>query len=248
MLSNMSEVTPYWGIAIAGLAMNAQELPSIPGLYRVNNPEVGDGMQLGHFYQLEEVAKIHAEVIARLPKASGTFTVMGMSMGGMIGSILATKFRDLLPEQCEFRLMVTTANEAPALAMSAPFLIGNARMALQTEWALRPFVERLFSESFAKRYPDKIIEYTRYHARRKNQQSRLGFLRQLHAIRTFKGGQYFSKLAPECTLIHGGGDRLVTKPHADILRTIAPHVKHVVLDGVGHMINFESPQAFSQSV
>jgi hypothetical protein len=33
----------YWGVAIPGLAMNDKELPDIPGLLRLQNPEVGDG-------------------------------------------------------------------------------------------------------------------------------------------------------------------------------------------------------------
>ncbi|MGZ3782741.1 MAG: hypothetical protein ACXVCY_19010 [Pseudobdellovibrionaceae bacterium] len=82
-----------WGVAIPGLAMHNSEIPDIPGLLALQNPEVGDGVTLDSKYSLYDVAEIHLkEINAILSNRSASkekFWIIGMSMGGMVNSILA---------------------------------------------------------------------------------------------------------------------------------------------------------------
>ncbi len=108
----------YWGVAIPGLAMNNVELPDIPGLLRLQNPEIGDGPSLSGDYSLDQVAEYHLETILSMNLAPGTsFEIMGMSMGAMIAAILGTRYRNRLPPATRFRLLSTSPNldENPAI-------------------------------------------------------------------------------------------------------------------------------------
>ncbi len=110
-----------WGLAIPGLAMKADELPFIDGLLRLENPEIGSGPDWsGREYSLIDVASFHAKNIAKLNLSK--VVVIGMSMGGMIASIIASNFRQLLPKNSTFRLLVTSANLPDCPAITAQML------------------------------------------------------------------------------------------------------------------------------
>ncbi|MGZ3771598.1 MAG: hypothetical protein ACXVCP_18835 [Bdellovibrio sp.] len=103
-----------WGVAIPGLAMHNSEIPAIPGLLALQNPEVGDGVNLDSKYSLNDVAEIHLKAIKAILSDNSTnrdnFWIIGMSMGGMVNSILASELRSKLPANIKFGFFVTTAN------------------------------------------------------------------------------------------------------------------------------------------
>ena len=111
---------------------------------------------------MEDIAEIHAKEIAKLPK-SNSFIVVGMSMGGMILSVLASKYRSIFPKNTKFLFLVTSANtnDKPAVPDS-----------LMNEWfeckpgnledfekIMRPF----FSDSFLKSNLDICSKYGSSH-------------------------------------------------------------------------------------
>ena len=242
----------YWGVAIPGLCMNAAELPRLSGLLCVNNPEVGDGDKMDRFYTLEDCAKKHLLTIQTLIKNDQLethFTLMGMSMGGMILSILATKFRDQLPLNTQFRFFVTSPNVKELNPNSTAQLFKWIRGLPRSEKNLSPIVEQVFSHSYLKNHPDAISNYARYLSSGGNKQSLWQLIRQINAVRRFKGDPYFSKLDPKSsTFIGGKEDRLFGPKHNIALRNLIPSAIHIEVSDLGHMIHIEAPHFFGVNI
>jgi len=236
----------YWGVAIPGLAMRATELPCIPGLLRLDNPEAGDGVQLQKPYSLYDVAEIHSHTINRLGRQLSTpFQIIGMSMGGMITSILATTLRSQFPKNCHFRFLVTSANtpQTPAVPMSRleEWRTATPGVVADFERILRPF----FSEEYLRQHPEALKEYAKYRATGQNGQSPKAFMRQLSALQSFNGEFHFSNLQhSECTIIGGADDAILGPKHCQIIKQLSPSTPHMSVPGLGHMINIEMPAAF----
>ena len=84
----------YWGVVIPGLAIAADEMPLIPGLLALDNPEAGGACRLPEDYTLEQVAECHIRYLGEhREEFTDDLKLIGMSMGGMILSIMASKFR-----------------------------------------------------------------------------------------------------------------------------------------------------------
>src|SRR5262245_58182389 len=94
------------GALIPGLSVAARELPRIPGVLALENPEVGAGVRLDRDYTLEEVAEMHVDKI-RDADLAGEITIGGYSMGGMILAIMATLFRSRLPRKLKLVFLMT---------------------------------------------------------------------------------------------------------------------------------------------
>lgn len=230
---------------IPGLAMAASELPWFEGVVRLENPEIGAGERLGRAYTLEEVAEGHLRTILAQAKPSDELTLIGMSMGGMIASILASEFRSWLPRATRFSFLVTSPNlpELPAI-----------RTELFREWvAVRPgstedfrkILTPFFSDGFLKAAPDQVDAYATYRATGGNKQSASAYFRQSAALSVFEGGLYFPKVDPkEALFIGGGNDRILGPAHNAILRELNPEAAHQEIVDLGHMINYEMPEIF----
>jgi surfactin synthase thioesterase subunit len=92
---------------IPGLAMRAAEIPKINNVFVLENPEIGDGINLHVPYAIEELAAIHVKSILRhLHNTDDTHLFVGMSMGGMILSVIAAIYRSTLPPASRFTYVV----------------------------------------------------------------------------------------------------------------------------------------------
>lgn len=236
----------HWGIAIPGLAMASTELPSIPGLCRSDNPEVGQGMTLEAQYSLQDVAELHVRQVEKLTRHSEEpFLVIGMSMGGMIASLLATEFRSRLPRNTRFLFLVTSSNSAELPAIPEPLLDQWLSIRSRSPEEFERSLSVLFSDSFRQKSPQTVSEYFRYRSRLGNHQRAKSFLRQVTALRAFAGDDAFSKIDPrESYFIGGAADRLLGPLHNARLQQIVPEAFHRELPDIGHMINLEYPEVF----
>jgi len=239
-----------WGVAIPGLAMRATEIPSHPGLLVLENPEIGSGGTLPWDYSLEDVAEYHATTISGLPwEESNTPIIIGMSMGGMIASILATSLRSKLPTRCRFRFLVTSANSTELPAVPDQLLDFWKTAKPGNEGDFTKILESFFSRKFSDHFPSEVLKYSKYRAYGENLQSTRAFMRQLSALRRYDGTQYFSQIPAEDSEILGGGDDRILGPRHDaILKRLTPETRHDILRGIGHMINIELPAAFGRSL
>lgn len=237
----MSEI---WGVAIPGLAMAASEMPTINGLLRLDNPEIGSGPSWpGDSYSLADIAKLHAQRIAALNLVE--LTIIGMSMGGMIASILASEFRGAMPAKSNFRILVSSpslpTNPAITKSMLAGWLQAKPGNVGDFQKILSPF----FAPAFRKAHPKVAESYYRYRAFGENAQKPQALFRQIDAISTFDGHIYWPKIDPkELTTIGGAEDKVLGPSHSADLKSLSPGAQHIQIADLGHMANLEMPALF----
>jgi pimeloyl-ACP methyl ester carboxylesterase len=238
----------YWGVAIPGLAMNNIELPDIPGLLRLQNPEVGDGPLLSGDYSLEQVAEYHLETILSLNLPPGTsFEIMGISMGAMIAAILGTRYRSRLPKAARFRLLSTSPNldENPAIIPDYTQMFLACKRGDPESFASN--LGLLFSQTYRLTNPKAVQEFFQYRAAGGNQQSGKALFRQLAAIRGFRGKDIIPSLnASECTFISGDEDEVFGERHRLDLVSLLPAARHHLVNQLGHMSSIEKPLLYRE--
>lgn len=231
------------GLLLPGLAMAAHEMPTISGVVALNHPEVCGQPGCGVSYSLEDVALFHVKHIESLVvDHSKPFVVMGMSMGGMITSILASTFRARLPKKSCFAYFVTSPNLKSNPAVPEEVL---------REWfSVKPgniddfkrILLPMFGNKFRSENPERCLQYVRYRCAGENKQNSEAFLRQLKALRSFDGHHYFSNINPQESIFVGGSDDQVLGPkHSSDLRELCPEASHEEIQELGHMINIERP-------
>jgi pimeloyl-ACP methyl ester carboxylesterase len=232
-------------VCIPGLTMQASELPPLAGVTVLENPEVGSGITMSGSYSLEDVAELHARRIAELA-GSGPLTVCGISMGGLVLSIVATEYRRLLPARTRFQFVVTSPN------LPANPTIGDALMASWTE--ARPgdvesfarILSPFFATAFLRAQPAECQRYFEYRAHARNGQSPRAFMRQVAAVRRCEAHRYFARLDPrESSFVGGGDDRVLGPSHNRDLAALCPDAAHLEIAELGHMIHLERPDLYA---
>lgn len=234
-----------WGFAIPGLAMNADELPNIPGLVRLQQPGFAGIADFDTQYTIEDLAAYHLKTIQE--QMSDDVVIIGMSMGGMIASVLASKFRDQLPKKTKFRFIVTTANP-PELSCITKAMMADWYQAKQGDIpSFAKILVPFFGRGFREANPELAENYFRYRATGLSTQSSKSFVKQLTSVVGFNGTSYFGGLTPsEVEFIHGEADEIMSLPHHELLRKIQPEAVHHVISGLGHMVNIEAPHLFER--
>lgn len=228
--------------------MNSCELVlKSPNVYKIENPGVAHKERIQkESYSLEDVAILHLNQIKHAlinADPDKSYKFLGMSMGGMILSILASEYRSELPRNSTFCYLVTSANTTTNPAVP-DFLMETWKQAIPGNLdSFAPILNPFFSKSFAASNPDKVSEYVEYRALGKNKQSPKEFMRQLAALRSFDGKRYFARLNPSETLIVSGEDDYIlgARHHQDLMQLV-PKASHRVIDGLGHMVNIEQPE------
>lgn len=231
---------------IPGLSMHASEIPTHEGHVVLDNPEVGQGPKMPRQYLLEDVAAIHLKTIATLITFSQSITLIGMSMGGMILSILASRYRALLPKRCRFVFLVTSPNTSDCEAVPDGMLKEWLKAEHGNVEAFTRVLNPFFSTTFKQQHPNTVRRYYQYRANGENQQSKKAFMRQLTALRKYSGEDYFTQLnGDECWFIGGQQDDVLGPKHNQKLKQLAPSAHHYEASNLGHMINIEQPNYFS---
>ncbi len=248
---SVNRVMNIWGIAIPGLAMNCNELPIVPGMLRLQNPEVGNGETFSSAYTLEEVALLHARKIAELKiDAAQKFHVIGMSMGGMsmggmIVSILATKYRQFFPLNSRFQIFVSSPNFADSEALPNALIQDWLNVRRGNVVDFRRTLKPSFSKSFLNSHSNEFEAYVQYRIRGENGQTPRGFMRQVAAIQAFGGEKYYPELNPkECRFVNGLDDDIFGAAHRAAQKRLAPEVRFLEIKNMGHMVHLERPDLF----
>lgn len=241
----------FWGVAIPGLAMNASEIPSVDGLVALQNPGVGEARALPKGYSLADVADLHFQAI-RTHLNSGRirdgFTVVGMSMGGMIALELAAKYHAMLPAGTQYRILVSSPNDSDCPAIPSALLDSWVRVKPDDRVGLREILEPFFSKTFLAGRPDLVEAYIEYRAAGRNGQSPRDFFGQVAAIQTYSAEKMVGHVPEEAVVfISGGDDRILDAPHADGFLRLFPKAKHIRFKDLGHMVNLERPELFERT-
>jgi pimeloyl-ACP methyl ester carboxylesterase len=233
-----------WAFVIPGLAMMANEFSPAPGVVVLENPEIGPGVKLEREYTLEDVAEIHIRTILdklAKQKHEGHLTLYGFSMGGMVLSVIATKYRDKLPPDTRFVFVATTANAPDLPAIPDEVLQSWAKVKPGDEAGFTRILLPFFSSGFASKHPEVVDAYVKYRMSGKNNQSPKAYFRQVSALRSFDGTRYFSKLNPtESIFVVPEDDQFLGPKQAERLRALSPQSKFVSLPNVGHFVNIEA--------
>ncbi len=238
-----------WGVAIPGLAMAAAELPDLPGLIRLENPEIGDGPALSAVYTLEDVAAMHLKTIRENFLETDRLTVVGFSMGAMIAAVLASEHRTELPKQTAFRFLAASANSVEHPAAPDSMLEAWRSAVIGEPETFRPLLEPFFSAEFRSREPEKFAAFVRYRAAGENRQTAKAFRCQTAALRAFRGAKHFGVVDPsEAVFIAGADDRIFGPAHAAELKKLLPQAEHREIASAGHMLNLEQPVFWRQSL
>ena len=236
------------GAIIPGLGMASFELPDIPDVIRLENPEVNGASSLGESYSLEDMAEVHLRSISQRVDAQQPLILAGMSMGGMILSVLASKFRAQLPLKTRFIFFVTSANMAKNPAIPESLLKSWMSVKIGNLDGFRLVFEPLFSPHFVDHRSQVVENYVRFRAHGENGLSPQGFKRHVKAVLQFEGEKHFSSVDPkECTFIHAQDDSIFTETHWADLKKLCPGT-HKVVERCGHMINLERPDLIRSEV
>ncbi len=224
--------------------MNIKEVQLPPNSCGLQNPgfSFDNPVHFSQEYSLEAVASYHLIEIVKMYDRSKPLTLVGMSLGGMILSIIASQFRQHLPEETNFIFYMTSANskKLPLLSEQTLESWSTARSGNEADFAniLRPF----FSSKFLKENEAQFNQYVRYRAYGQNKQTAKAYFFQLGALLKFDGDNYFSSMEQDrSTFVYGSEDFIVDKEQRSHLMSLSPKANHTVIPELGHMINIERP-------
>lgn len=235
-----------WGVAIPGLAMRAEELPDIPGLLRLENPEIGNGVRLTSSYTLEDVAELHLKSINELSLSDSKLSVIGFSLGAAVAQILASRFRSLLPAQTTFRFLAPTLNTESAPAAPDELIVRWKDAEPGNVDVYRRLLVDFFSTRFQEIRGSEFETYVKYRALGENLQSDRAFRRQTAALRSFRGSDYICAIDPQESLfMRGAEDKVFPPQHMNEIIQLLPQARVREIEGAGHMLHLEAPWVFA---
>ena len=210
----------------------------------VDNRETGSAGPCPEGFTLEDLA---ADALAAVDRqVSGSFQVMGHSMGGAVAQALAFQ----APERIERLVLVSTW---PGRDRGVPFdpsvLILPQGMELPDDPGQAALVLRAaYYERCMAPGPD-AGEIAREEAERAqgNSAGLDGLMRQLVAMRDWDPPGDLSTLGLDVSVVHGDVDPLVPYANGQALSMIAG-VELVTLQGVGHMVPWEAPDDLAKVI
>lgn len=241
----------YNSFFIPGLGMNIGEVKLPSTSFGLQNPgfAMDNPVHFSQEYDLEAVASFHLIEIIKRYDRSKPLTLVGMSLGGMILSIIAAKFRHHLPEKTNFIFYMTSSNSKslPLLSQKTLESWSAVKPGDEADFAriLRPF----FSSKYIKENEEQFNQYVRYRAHGYNRQTGKAYLFQLGALLRFDGDECFSSLNSEtATFFYGEEDFIVNHEQMNHLKSLSPMANHVVIPALGHMIHIERPDLILKDV
>jgi 3-oxoadipate enol-lactonase len=171
-------------------------------------------------------------------------TVLGLSMGGMIAQELTLRH----PERVSG--LVLAATRAPNPRFHEPPLRSTLRLVRPPApgESLEDFFRGLWSASaapgFAERHPAVIQELTLQTLERPT--PRVMLLHQLRAMSGWGHAERLADITAPTAVVHGAEDRFSLPANGIVLTELIPAARYVPLQGIGHLIAHEAPEALDE--
>ncbi len=170
--------------------------------------------------------------------------VFGLSLGGMVATWLAID----APDRVERLVLASTLPRGLAISRAAVskglgLARALARTPAETEASL---VTQILSGSFRKGHPEAVAELQRL--ARKRPATHRGLLTMLQAAARHDARARLHDIRAETMVLVGQRDPLITVSSQRKLLANIPHARFDVIDGAGHDVTAEAPDACAQHV
>ncbi|MGK2878078.1 MAG: alpha/beta fold hydrolase [Solirubrobacterales bacterium] len=200
-------------------------------------------MPVGEF-SIEHYADVIKEFSGKL--GLGKITLIGNSMGGQIATIVAKKF----PELLEKLVLV----DAAGFSTSTPRLRKLSRYAryFQPLFKIGPKLRSFIASS--RTLAGILTKIVLWRPRQVSSELILvllagtgkpGFVPAIHAITHTPVIEFPGEVTTETVIIWGRNDSLIPKKDAFRFAKMIPHAKLELMDDVGHIPMFETPERFN---
>ncbi len=189
-------------------------------------------------YTLDQLAEDARALLGTLGIERTHF--IGLSMGGMIGQVLALKY----PEMLRSLVLCDTSSRVPPEAR--PMWEERIRIAETQgmEPHVAPTIARWFTPSYVEAHPD-VVEHVRSMIRRTNPQ---GYIGCGHAIRMLDLTDQLHRIAVPTLVIVGEEDPGTPVAAARTIHDRIPGSELVILRAASHLSNIEQDESFNKAV
>ena len=216
-------------------------LPRLDGFrpMTVDNRETGGAGPCAEGFTIEDLA---ADALAAVDReTSGSFSVLGHSMGGMIAQALAFQ----VPERLARLVLVSTRpGQRRGIPLDPTALTLPPGLILPDDPEKAALVVRAaYYEKYMARGgdpPARQIAQEEAVRAQGNAADIDGLVRQLQAINAWEPPGELKSLDLDIAVLHGDADPLVPFANGEIVAEVAG-VPLVTLRGVGHMVPWEAP-------
>lgn len=217
-----------------------ERLASRYRVIRVDNRGSGWSRTAPHPFTIEDLADDVAGVLAMTGVRRAT--VVGFSMGGLIGQELALRHPGLVSS------LVLVATRPPVPAHATHDLTGF-ESALGPA-GVRPSVAHLrdlwgsfCAPGFAEQHPEVINEILAAIVRRPT--PRRSVMAQMRAVAAWGHADRLRELEVATHIVHGTDDPLMPAENAEHLASLIPASRTHLLEGVGHLVPHEAGLALA---
>lgn len=230
MINGLGASAHDWGPTVERLAARARVIT-------FDNRGTGQSAAPNVPFTLDQLADDAAAVFAAYGLESAN--LVGYSMGGMIAQILAARRAKLVERLV---LMATHAGAQSAIPATATALAAFVPdPALSREQFTRRNYALFVAPQFLERHRDTFERMMT--VRLANLISLPAFQLQLQAISQSERAALVRTIRVPTLIVHGRLDPLVPFGNGEMLRDMIAGARFVAIEGSGHMLNWEKPEA-----
>lgn len=172
----------------------------------------------------------------------GKISVLGFSMGGMVGMELFRSHKDIIDR---LFLAASTASFKRPCPVSEEILSMLRRTDISPA-LLKQVYETMYGSRYRKAHP--LEEYIRLREEDPNPQPAHAYLRQLDACESFDAVNHVCSIDVPVIIVAGNEDRLIPASSTEWLNKNIAGSKLHVLKNVGHVLPLEAPDKLAELI
>jgi 3-oxoadipate enol-lactonase len=203
---------------------------------RIDNRGTGFSRSAASPFTLADLADDAHRILTELSATPAT--VVGMSMGGMVGQELALRH----PADVQRLVLVATSPPAPAAIRADDSMTWHMFRRRHADETYPDYLMDLWTRAaapgFASRRPDLMTELVAQLAVRPT--TRYGAMAQARAAGCWRGPGRLAGIAAPVVVVHGREDRLRPVGNGMRIARLIPGSRYLELAGVGHLVPLEA--------